>query len=162
MDILFKIGLVVLSFSFMEFVAWSSHKYIMHGVLWPVHKDHHQKDMNRFFEVNDFFFPIFAAPGILFIYLGYVYGFEMPWFWLGLGISLYGIAYSLVHDIIIHQRVKVLTRWDNVYVRAIRKAHKIHHKHLGKEDGENFGFLFVAGKYLEEARLQKEKYKQVV
>ena len=157
MEILLKIGLVLFSFFFMEFVAWSSHKYVMHGTMWKIHKDHHQKDTNRFFEVNDLFFPFFALPGIILIYLGYVYGFGMPWFWLGLGISLYGMAYSLVHDVIIHQRVKVLTRWDNVYVRAIRKAHKIHHKRLGKEDGENFGFLFVAKKYLDEARMQKAK-----
>lgn len=157
MDILFKTGLVLASFFFMEFVAWSSHKYIMHGFMWNIHKDHHQKDMNRFFEVNDLFFPFFAAPGILFIYLGYTFGFDAPWFWLGLGISLYGLAYSLVHDVIIHQRLKILRKWDNVYVRAIRKAHKIHHKHLGKEDGENFGFLFVSKKYLEEAKLAKVK-----
>ena len=157
MDIFYKIGLVIFSFFFMEFVAWSSHKYIMHGFMWNVHKDHHQKNMNRFFEINDFFFPIFAAPGILFIYLGFTYGFKLPWLRLGLGISLYGMAYSLVHDIIIHQRVKVLTRWDNVYVRALRKAHKIHHKHLGKEDGENFGFLFVQRKYLDEAKLVNTK-----
>jgi len=157
MDIIFKIGLVVLSFTFMEFVAWYSHKYLMHGVLWGMHKDHHQKDVNRFFEVNDLFFPVFAAPGILLVYLGYALGFNTPWFWLGLGISLYGLAYSLVHDVIIHQRIKILRKWDNVYVRAIRKAHKIHHKHLGKEDGENFGFLFVSKKYLAEAKLAKEK-----
>jgi beta-carotene 3-hydroxylase len=157
MDVFYKIGLVILSFFFMEFVAWSSHKYIMHGFMWKIHKDHHQKNMNRFFEINDFFFPMFAAPGILFIYLGFAYGFELSWLWLGLGISLYGMAYSLVHDIIIHQRVKVLTRWDNVYVRALRKAHKIHHKHLGKEDGENFGFLFVPRKYLDEAKLVNTK-----
>jgi len=157
MEIVYKISLVLFSFFFMEFVAWSSHKYIMHGAMWKIHKDHHERDINRFFEVNDLFFPFFAAPGILFIYLGYAYGFDMPWFWLGLGISLYGMAYSLVHDVIIHQRVKVLTKWDNVYVRAIRKAHKVHHKHLGKEYGENFGFLFVARKYLDEAKLAKVK-----
>jgi beta-carotene 3-hydroxylase len=155
MDVLLKIGFVVFSFVFMEFVAWFSHKYIMHGVMWKIHKDHHQKDMNLFFEVNDLFFPLFAAPGILFIYLGYAYGFDMPWFWLGLGISLYGLAYSLVHDVIIHQRVKILRKWDSVYVRAIRKAHKIHHKHLGKENGENFGFLYTSRKYLDEARKAK-------
>jgi len=157
MEIMYKISLVLLSFFFMEFVAWSSHKYIMHGAMWKIHKDHHERDINRFFEVNDLFFPFFAAPGILLIFLGHVYGYNMPWFWLGLGISLYGMAYSLVHDVIIHQRVKLLTRWDNVYVRAIRKAHKVHHKHLGKENGENFGFLFVSRQYLDEAKLVKVK-----
>lgn len=155
MDLWLKIFLVVLAFSIMEFVAWSSHKYIMHGLLWPIHRDHHQKDMNRKWEINDFFFPMFAAPGILFIYLGVTYGLNTPWFWLGLGISIYGLAYSLVHDVIIHQRIKILTKWDNTYVRAMRKAHKVHHKHLGKENGENFGFLYVSQKYLNEVKAQK-------
>jgi beta-carotene 3-hydroxylase len=35
---------------------------------------------------------------------------------------------------------------------AIRKAHKVHHKHLGKEDGECFGMLIVPLKYYQEAR----------
>jgi beta-carotene 3-hydroxylase len=34
---------------------------------------------------------------------------------------------------------------------ALRKAHKIHHKHLGKEEGECFGMLIVPPKYYKEA-----------
>jgi beta-carotene 3-hydroxylase len=37
-------------------------------------------------------------------------------------------------------------------VRAIRWAHKMHHKHLGKEHGESFGFLFVGRKYWEKVK----------
>lgn len=34
--------LIVLgSFFFIEFVAWFTHKYVMHGFLWTLHKDHH-------------------------------------------------------------------------------------------------------------------------
>ncbi|MCA9731206.1 MAG: sterol desaturase family protein [Deferribacteres bacterium] len=155
MNPFFAFALVLVSFAGMEFIAWASHKYLMHGILWPMHRDHHQKNRDRFFEFNDLFFPVFALPGILFIYLGYSSGFDTPWLWLGLGISLYGLAYLFVHDIIIHQRVKILRNWDSIYVRAIRRAHKVHHKHLGKEDGENFGFLFVSPKYLEIVRTQK-------
>ena len=32
------------TFFFMEFMAWFSHKYIMHGFLWVLHADHHKKD----------------------------------------------------------------------------------------------------------------------
>ncbi|MFB0911389.1 MAG: carotene hydroxylase, partial [Flavobacterium sp.] len=35
-----------------------------------------------------------------------------------------------------------------VYFRAIRRAHKVHHKHMGKEQGECFGMLIVPWKYL--------------
>ena len=67
--------------------------------------------------------------------------------YIGIGISLYGFAYFIIHEIIIHQRFKLWSRLDNRYVKAIRRAHKIHHKYLGKEDGENFGMLIVPLKY---------------
>ena len=47
----------------MELVAWLTHRYIMHGLLWYFHRDHHARDNKGFFEKNDFFFLIFAVPG---------------------------------------------------------------------------------------------------
>ena len=55
-------------------------------------------------------------------------------------ITLYGMAYFFVHDVFIHQRLKVFTRTERSYFLAMRRAHKQHHKHLGKEEGECFGF----------------------
>ena len=49
------------TFCFMEFMAWFSHKYIMHGFLWSLHKDHHVKDHDSWFERNDFFFIFYAV-----------------------------------------------------------------------------------------------------
>mgnify|MGYP003677155895 CR=1 FL=1 len=63
------------------------------------------------------------------------------------GILAYGIAYFLVHDIFIHQRFKLFRNANNWYSRGVRRAHKMHHKHLGKGDGECFGMLFVPFKY---------------
>ena len=148
----FNILILVISFFMMEFVAWFTHKYIMHGVLWNLHRDHHQKDQAKFFEHNDFFFLLFATPGILLIYLGTMYDTLDLCLWIGAGISLYGLCYSLVHDIFIHQRFKVLTKTNNVYLKAIRKAHKIHHKHFGKYDGECFGMLWAPWQYLSEVK----------
>lgn len=144
--------LVVLAFVTMEFVAWFTHKYIMHGLGWFLHKDHHVKDHEGFFERNDFFFLVFAIPGMVLIYLGTLSGMADNLFFIGLGITLYGIAYFIVHDIFIHQRFKVFRNSDSVYLRAIRRAHKVHHKHLNKQDGECFGMLLVPRKYFVEAR----------
>lgn len=66
---------------------------------------------------------------------------------LGFGILAYGIAYFVVHDIFIHQRFKLLRNANNRYARGVRRAHKMHHKHLGKEEGECFGMLVVPFKY---------------
>jgi len=128
----------------MEFMAWFTHKFVMHGFLWYLHKDHHQPEPG-FFEKNDAFFLIFAVPSAYCFVTGIMFNdFRL---FIGIGIALYGLAYFLVHDIIIHQRFKIWRNWNNDYVKGIRRAHKIHHKHLGKEHGENFGMLIVAYKY---------------
>jgi beta-carotene 3-hydroxylase len=134
----------------MEGFAWFLHRYIMHGFLWNLHKDHHQKKPG-FFEKNDFFFLFFAIPSWLFIMLGVIY----KTYWviaIGAGTSLYGIAYFLVHEVIIHQRFKWFARSNNSYVRSVRWAHKMHHKHLDRYNGESFGMLWVAKKYHDKVR----------
>jgi beta-carotene 3-hydroxylase len=65
---------------------------------------------------------------------------------------MYGFAYFVVHEIIIHQRFKFFTRSNNRYIKVIRWAHKMHHKHLGKEEGESFGMLWVARRYWDKVR----------
>jgi beta-carotene 3-hydroxylase len=139
--------LIVLGvFITMEGATWLIHRYIMHGFLWSLHRDHHDHSHDGKFERNDLFFFIFASPAIALLYLGVKQEFS-HWFFIGLGISLYGMAYFFVHDIFIHQRAKVFSKTNNPYFLAIRRAHKQHHKHLGKEDGECFGFLWVPVKY---------------
>jgi beta-carotene 3-hydroxylase len=135
----------------MEFVAWFAHKYVMHGFLWFLHKDHHQHEPG-FWEKNDMFFLIFAIPSAACYIIGSAVAGMLPLFFVGIGISLYGLAYFFVHDIFIHQRFKLFTRTKNTYLKAIRKAHKVHHKHLEPEDGECFGMLIVPRKYIKEAK----------
>ena len=130
----------------MECVTWLTHKYVMHGFLWYLHADHHQPKYAHIFERNDLFFVIFAIPSILLFYFGAQAGFDYKFF-IGLGIFAYGLSYFIVHDIIIHQRLKLFKNTKNKYLIALRKGHKVHHKHLGKEHGECFGMLFVPFKY---------------
>lgn len=140
----------------MECVAWFTHKYIMHGILWRLHKDHHLKEEDSFFEKNDYFFLIFAIPAMsLFIIGGIIHLPSL--LWIATGITFYGSAYFLVHDVFIHQRFKWFRNTKNPYLLAIRKAHKMHHKHLDKNDGECFGMLFVPFKYYRLARQVKSK-----
>ena len=146
MQTVFWILIFLGTFFIMEFNAWFTHKYIMHGFLWSLHKDHHHKDHDSWFERNDAFFIFYAVVSMVCFYL---WSYEGVWFTLpiGLGILFYGMAYFIVHDIFIHQRFKWLRNIDNKYARGVRRAHKIHHKHLGKEKGENFGMLIVPLKY---------------
>lgn len=134
------------SFLFMEGVTWFSHKYIMHGFLWYLHKDHHQPKYQSVFEKNDLFFVIFALPSIALFYFGVKPTINYRLF-IGLGILLYGLAYFMVHDVIIHRRFKWFDTIKSPYIKGLRKAHKVHHKNLNKEDGECFGMLYVPWKY---------------
>lgn len=140
---------LILTFLLMEGITWCTHRFVMHGFLWYLHEDHHQPSPG-FFEKNDLFFLIFAIPSSLLIIYGSWAHFDFR-FYVGLGIAAYGLAYFLIHDVLIHRRFSWFNRTDNVYFRAIRKAHKMHHKHLGAENGECFGMLWVPFKYFKEA-----------
>ncbi len=150
-----EVLLMILAFCSMEAVAWLAHKYLMHGFLWNLHKDHHRKDDRRFFEKNDYFFLIFAIPGIVLLALGSFVSGLLYLLFIGMGITAYGLAYFMVHDIFIHQRFKLFRNSNNFYLRAIRRAHKMHHKHLDKEHGECFGMLLVPFHYFREELKRK-------
>ena len=151
---LYYILVLIATFIIMEGITWLTHRYVMHGFLWYLHRDHHQVEPG-FFEKNDAFFIIFAVPSVFLIYFG---TFNNVW-WMqavGFGIMAYGTGYFLVHDVIIHQRFKWFTRTNNIYFKAIRWAHKMHHKHLGKEEGESFGMLHVHEKYWDKVKRERK------
>jgi len=145
MNLILGIFIIIITFFAMELVAWATHKYLMHGLLWKLHKDHHVVDKNNKFQKNDFFFLIFAIPSMILIYIGYEYDNISLFF--GLGIALYGLGYFIVHEIIIHQRLRFFKKSNNSYIRSIRMAHKVHHKTLGKYGASSFGMLIVSKKY---------------
>ncbi|MFT5257104.1 MAG: beta-carotene 3-hydroxylase [Arenicella sp.] len=136
----------------MEGVSWFTHKYVMHGFGWYLHEDHHQPKYDGF-EKNDAFFVVFAVPSMALFYFGSYteYAFLL---YIGLGIMCYGIAYFTIHDVLIHQRFKWFKNTNNRYLKGIRKAHKIHHKNMGKEDSQCFGMLFVPFKYFNSPKLK--------
>ena len=138
-------------FIIMEGVSWFTHKYVMHGFGWFLHEDHHQPKYDGF-EKNDLFFAIFAIPSMALFYFGsnteYIYLLN-----IGLGILCYGIAYFIIHDVLIHQRFKWFKNTNNTYLKGLRKAHKIHHKNMGKKDSQCFGMLFVPFKYFKKPKL---------
>lgn len=145
-----ELFIVLAVFASMEGVAWLAHRYLMHGFLWFLHEDHHIKTPGAI-EKNDTFFLIFAIPSWLCIMLGLMNGVGES-VAVGAGIALYGLAYAIVHEVFIHQRLPFLRKSKFVYWEAVRLAHKMHHKHLGKEDGENFGMLWVHPKYIRQVR----------
>ncbi|CAI8261768.1 MAG: beta-carotene hydroxylase [Bacteroidetes bacterium MED-G17] len=142
-----KLFFIFVTFCFMEFMAWFTHKFIMHGFMWRWHKSHHSVH-KQVFEKNDLFAVVFALVSAGLIVLSSEKIIPSIFFEIGIGVCLYGVAYFLVHDVFVHQRIKWLRKTNIKYFKAMRKAHKIHHKTLTKDGAEAFGFLFVPKKYL--------------
>tara|TARA_A100001035_G_scaffold59384_1_gene44355 strand:- start:472 stop:927 length:456 start_codon:yes stop_codon:yes gene_type:complete len=143
---MFEFLIVILAFVGMEFAAWATHKYLMHGPLWFLHEDHHVLT-GKPLQKNDSFALIFAIPSASGFIFGSIYQNDILFF-SGLGILLYGIAYLFVHDIFIHRRIKIFTKPKNSYLRAVLYEHRKHHANEQKENGEFFGMLFVSFKSL--------------
>jgi len=137
----------------MEFVAWIAHKYLMHGSLWGWHEDHHKPHtVTGFFEKNDLFFLVFAIPSAASYMLGATFPSIFWLFFVGIGISIYGLVYFLIHDVYIHQRFKWFKQLDGWYSRGILRAHGAHHSNTEKYGCESFGLLIVHPKYFRERK----------
>ncbi|MFY0672072.1 MAG: sterol desaturase family protein [Bacteroidia bacterium] len=140
------IFLILVAFLGMEGVAWLTHKYIMHGVMWNWHQDHHNKPKG-FFEKNDLFSVFFSFFSMGLVVIGSLIETLWPLFYLGLGVVAYGIAYFVFHDVIVHKRYRHNWKFNSRYMRKIIRVHKEHHKNIGREGGEAFGFLYAGKRY---------------
>src|SRR5690349_14491300 len=93
------------TFLFWEFVAWSTHKFIIHGILWTWHRSHHTVHKHPL-ERNDWFAVVFSIPSIGIFYYFSLVSYNPYMLAVGLGIFFYGLFYLIFHDIIVHQRIK--------------------------------------------------------
>jgi len=145
LSVLLSVLTVLLTIFFMECLSWFIHKYLFHGPLWFMHKSHHEQSKS-FFEWNDLFAILFAGISLFLMFIdGKNFGIK---FFIGVGITTYGIIYFVVHDWFVHRRFKTF-KSNNSYLQAVRKAHKIHHKNMGKRNGKAFGLLFVRKKIIQ-------------
>jgi beta-carotene 3-hydroxylase len=153
-----NIALILVAFCFMEFVAWFNHKYVMHGFLWKWHVDHHRKDHqqplpekteDKRLEKNDLFFLVYAIPAIVLLIAGFTISYY-PIVYIGVGITLYGLTYFIIHDVIIHKRINIpfLQKNQSSWLKAVINAHKAHHWPKSKDDFHNFGLLVFPRRFL--------------
>lgn len=161
MQIVAALLIIVATVLAMEFVAWSSHKYIMHGFGWGWHRDHHEPH-DHFFEKND----LYAVFGAVISISAFMWGSPLvagaaawwPATFIGIGVLIYGIIYTAIHDGLIHQR------WFRYvpkrgYAKRLVQSHKLHHATIGKEGGVSFGFIFARDPAVlkKELRAQREQ-----
>lgn len=110
----------------MEPVTALVHRFVMHGFGMGWHRSHHEPP-RRALEANDLFPVVFAAATIVLLAVGVSVSrapsLLVP---IGIGVTAYGAAYLLVHDVVIHRRIAFLHVPDAL-LRPWREAHNVHH-----------------------------------
>ncbi len=146
-------GAWLLTLVAMEGWAALLHAQIWHRWLWPIHRSHHRGrgdvDARPFgapapgrWELNDLM-PLLHAPvAMALLALGYC-GRPGAGSTLlrgaGWGMSAFGVTYLLVHDGVAHGRF--VPQWvlrlalQSGYLRRVRSAHCLHHRHGGSPFG---------------------------
>ncbi len=147
MQIILPIAIILGTLAGMEAFSWFIHKYLFHGPLWFIHRSHHQQ-RSGWFEFNDVFSLFFAIISVYLMWMGRI-DLDIK-FWVGVGITVYGIIYFIFHDWFIHNRFKSF-KTGNSYLLGIRRAHKIHHNSTEKSPAEEFGLLMASKKYFKQS-----------
>lgn len=138
MSIVAGIALALATLVAMEAVAHLTHKYVMHGAGWGWHRSHHEPPYGLF-EKNDLYAVVFAVAAVLLV----VFVASGPLYWIGLGMTAYGLLYFVVHDGLVHGRWPFRYVPRNGYLKRLVQAHRLHHAAPGREDCVSFGFLYA-------------------
>jgi beta-carotene 3-hydroxylase len=126
----------------MELVAYVTHRWIMHGPGWFLHRSHHRQ-RTGVFEANDLYALIFAVPSILLLYGGVNLGWDSWAIPVGAGIAAYGLIYFGFHDVIVHRRLSHRYVPRSTYMKRIVQAHRLHHATESKHGAVSFGFIWA-------------------
>ena len=138
----------------MEGVAYSAHRWIMHGPGWFLHESHH-RPRTGMFEANDLYAAIFAVPSILLFWWGIGLGHGALYAWVGGGIAAYGAIYFGFHDVLVHRRIANRYVPRSAYMKRIVQAHRLHHAVETREGTVSFGFIYAPPAAVLKARLQQ-------
>lgn len=132
--------LTIFGFIAVEIFSYAAHRFLFHGVLWKIHQTHHTARKGAF-ELNDIFSLIFAFFSIFLMVFA-----EKPLFYsisfpIGLGISIYGLVYFIIHDFFTHRRFLPFKSKSKLLL-TIRAAHQRHHQTTEKIGIAPYG-LFI-------------------
>ena len=141
MSVIVNLLIVVVTVAAMEYAAYAIHRWVMHGDSgWGWHASHHEAH-DDLLEKNDLYAVVFAGAAILLFWVGSVWW--NPIWWVGMGVSVYGLLYFIVHDGLVHQRWPFRHVPRKGYLQRLYQAHKLHHAVEGREGCVSFGFLYA-------------------
>ena len=136
----------------MEGFAYATHRWVMHGPGWFLHRSHHEP-RNGNWELNDLYAVIFAIPSFVLLLGGMQLGWWPGFTWIGAGIAAYGAIYFGFHDVSVHRRVGHRYVPRSPYMKRIIQAHRLHHAVETKHGTVSFGFLWAPAPEKLKARL---------
>jgi len=140
MTSLLNFAIVLISVIGMEIFAWVIHKYVMHGPGWGWHESHHT-ETEGLFEKNDLYAVVFSFIAAGFFIIG---SMGVTWLWfVGLGLTIYGFLYGIVHDGLVHRRLPFPRKARGRYLKRLVQAHRLHHAAHTKEGCVSFGFIWA-------------------
>lgn len=150
--------IVIISLIAMEVFAWVVHKYIMHSRWgWGWHESHHI-ETKGVFEKNDLYAVCFSVIAAFFFIFGSM-GHPALWM-IGLGLTIYGVLYGIVHDGLVHQRWPFFIHTKGGYLKRLVQAHRLHHATHERDGAISFGFLYAGDIRKLKAKL-KSKHSKV-
>ena len=121
---LFHLFVVLVTLLVMELAVTFVHKYVMHGFGWGWHRSHHEPRKDSAWEKNDLYAIVFAAATVGLFMVGAT---DATVWWIAFGITLYGLLYGILHDVIIHRRLPLKWRPKGRYLQRLISAHHMHH-----------------------------------
>jgi beta-carotene 3-hydroxylase len=127
--------LAIAALVLMEPITALTHRLLFHGRGMGWHRSHHEPPRGAV-EANDLFPVVFAVATIVLLSIGVWIGAGEVLVPVGIGVTAYGAAYLVVHDLVIHRRIPWLHVPDRLGAR-LRAAHNVHHL-FGREP---YGFL---------------------
>jgi beta-carotene 3-hydroxylase len=120
----------------MEPVAALMHRLVMHRRGWAWHRSHHAGPAGAV-QANDRYPALFAVGTMGVMAVGSALPRLRVLIAVGSGVTVYGVAYALVHDVCIHGRLTGRSFVRGRYLHAVAAAHREHHS----SNGAPYGFL---------------------
>ena len=129
-----EVVLAAAAFAAMEPITAATHRFVMHGPGMVLHRSHHRRHHGRW-ERNDAFPVIFAGLVCMGLWLGFHQPRLADLVPIGVGITAYGAAYAVVHDVYIHQRLRWFGDRHVAGLERLGAAHELHHRFGGAPYG---------------------------
>lgn len=121
-----SIVLALVAFVVMEPITAATHRWVMHGIGEFLHRSHHRRGDSRW-EANDWYPVMFAAIVNLALFAGLNWDGFASLVPVAVGVTAYGAAYAVVHDVYIHGRLGCFTGRRIDAFERLADAHRIHH-----------------------------------